>query len=312
MNSASSRHPLALSASLLLAVFLWGGNNTGIKFLVHSWPPIWVGGTRFACAGLLMLGLLRWTGWLGTASPCPPDLKRQLWWTGGLSLAVYIAAFNWALRFTAASHVALYLGASPVWALMWEGRGDRGRGELLKRAAAAALALMGVVILFWPALRSSGGGTWPGECLGLACSVLWVVYGRQCRKLGARLSGAEVSAHTMWRAGVLLLPLGGLEIAGRPLHLWEPRLWLVQLYCIVVGGVIAFALWNDALRHWKTSEVYLFNNLIPLSTMLWAHFCLGEPMTPTFWMAMALIAGGVLIGQTNWHGLLGKLWTPVE
>lgn len=305
-------HPLAIPASLILAIAMWGGNNAGIKFLVQTWPPIWVGGTRFVCAGLLMLGLLRWTGWLGSSNPCPADLKRELWWRGGLSLAVYIAVFNWAIRFTAASHVALYLGASPVWALLWEGRGGWSRGELLKRALAAAMAMLGVVILFWPTFHA-GGSNWPGECLGLAASVLWVVYGRQCRRLGSQLSGAEVSAHTMWRAGLLLLPVALLESGGAlPPRLADPRLLGVQAYCIVAGGVLAFALWNNALRHWQTSEVFLFNNLIPLSTMLWAHFTLGEPMTPTFWVAMALIAGGVLIGQTNWPNRLRSLWTPVE
>ena len=259
-----------------------------------------------------MLAMLRWTSWLGPKSDCPAQLNRQLWWRGGLSLAVYIAVFNWALHFTTASHVALYLGASPVWALLWEGQAGRSRGELFKRAVAALLAMLGVVILFWPALHSQGG-TWPGELLGLLGSVLWVGYGRQCRKLTNTLSSAEISAHTMFRAGVILLPLGLVETSfcgGIPA--WNSRLLLVQLYCIVVGGVIAFWLWNTALRHWKTSEVYLFNNLIPASTMLWAHFCLGEPMTSTFWLAMALIASGVIIGQANWQKLLGNHWMPTE
>ena len=104
----------AITASLVLAIFLWGGTNIGVKYLVGFWPPIWVGCSRFLCASLLLLAILRWTDWLGSSSPVSGDLKRSLWWRGGLSLAVYIVAFNWALRFTSASHVALYLGATPV------------------------------------------------------------------------------------------------------------------------------------------------------------------------------------------------------
>ncbi|XHR29174.1 MAG: DMT family transporter [Chthoniobacteraceae bacterium] len=305
-------HPLLISLNLILAVFLWGGNNAGIKYLVQSWPPVWVGGTRFALAGLLMLSVLRWTRWLGPPQPCPREIRRDLWLRGGLSLAVYITVFNWAIHFTSAAHVALYLGASPVWALVWEGRAGKSRPEIAKRALAAVLALFGVVVLFWPTL-GSGSGTWPGECLGLAASILWVVYGRQCRALTTHLGGVEISAHTMWRAGLLLLPFGLLEThGGLPPDPWNPRLLGIQFYCIVFGGVFAFALWNSALRHWKTSEVYLFNNLIPLSTMLWAHFTLGEPMTPTFWVAMAFIVGGVILGQTNWSRLMGTFWTPTE
>jgi len=300
----------AIVAGLVFAVFLWGGNNTGVKVLVANWPPIWVGGTRFLCAGLLLLAVLHWTDWLGAPSALSADLRRKLWRRSGLSLAGYIVIFNYAVRYTVVSHVALYLGAAPIWALLWEGRAGKDTRELLKRYAASALALVGVAVLFWPALRSSGGNA-AGEVLGLVASVLWTNYGRQCRVLGSSLSGAEITAHTMWRAGVLLMPLALIEVAASGL-VWSAGLVLVQGYCVIAGGVVAFALWTNALRHWKTSEVYLFNNLIPLSTTLWARAWLNEPMTPTFWLAMLLIVSGVLIGQTNWQRLFGGKWLPPE
>jgi len=296
----------------LLTIFLWGGSNVGVKFLVQSWPPILVGSTRFLFAGMLMFAMLRWTPWLGREEPLSRDTKRGLWLRGGLSLAAYIAFFNMALRYTATSHVVLYLAASPVWALMWEGKSGFTRSELLKRYLAAALALLGVVVLFLPVLKMADVKTLPGEVLGLIASVLWTVYGRQCRALGATLSGATISAHTMWRAGVLLLPLGLLEVGGHRIQWWEPKSLMVQIYCIIGGGVLAYAFWNHSLRHWKTSEVYLFNNLIPLSTMLWAHFCLAEPVTATFWYSMALIVSGVVIGQAKWQQLFGRLWVPAD
>ena len=299
-----------IAASLVFAVFLWGANNAGTKFIVAEWPPIFTGATRFICAGLLMLALFRWTNWLGEMKPLTPFLKRQLWWRGGLSLGVYIICFNWALRLTSASHVALYLGASPVWALFWEGWPEK-NWRTFQRYAAAAIALTGVFVLFFPALKSSHGGSWKGEVLGLLVSVLWTNYGRQSRVLGASLSGAEASAHTMWRAGLLLLPLGLLELPRAELH-WRTDFFLIQLYCIVAGGVAAFAIWNNALAHWPASRVLLFNNLIPLSTMTWAHFCLNEPVTPTFWAAMLLIVIGVLLGQTNWQRLLAISVLPPE
>lgn len=290
----SAKNSTALAAGLVLAVALWGGNNTGTKWLVGSWPPVWTGGTRFLCAGLLLLALLRMTNWFGNYVIPTGVMKRQLWWRGGLSLAAYIVAFNAALRYTSASHVALYLGASPVWALLWEARDDR-RTRQPRRFLAALLALTGVGVLLWPALGTSSLNL-RGELLAFAGSVLWVNYGRQSRKLAATLNGAEVTAHTMWRAGVWLLPFGLLEVAhfGLPINL---KLLGVQAYCIVAGGVVAFGLWNQALRHWPTSRVLLFNNLIPLSTMTWAYFCLGEAATPTFWIALVFIGAGVMLGQ---------------
>ncbi len=303
------RHNVVLSLSLLFAIFLWGATNTGTKYVVTAWPPIWTGGSRFCCAGLLMLGLLRWTNLLGAQTPLTAELRSALWWRGGLGLAIYIVIFNSALQFTAASHVALYLGAAPVWALLWEGTTGR-TWRTAQKYGAAILALVGVVVLFSPSLKGAHGD-WRGEILGFLASVLWTNYGRQCRALGAHLSGAETSAHTMWRAGVLLLPFAAVEVAKGGLVL-RPALLGVHAYCIVAGGVIAFAIWNNALRHWPTSQVLLFNNLIPLSTMLWAHFCLGEAMTPTFWLAMALIVTGVILGQTDWQKILEPRAVPPD
>jgi drug/metabolite transporter (DMT)-like permease len=66
------------------------------------------------------------------------------------------------------------------------------------------------------------------------------------------------------------------------------------------------------LRHWPTSQVLLFNNLIPLSTMCWAHVWLHEPITPTFWLAMLLVVAGVLLGQANWQKLIALRAVPPD
>jgi drug/metabolite transporter (DMT)-like permease len=282
---------------LLLAVVLWGGSNTGTKYIVGSWPPIWTGGSRFTCAGLILLLLLRFTKVLGQRSALNPNIQWRLWSRGGLSLAAYVLAFNWALRFTSASHVALYLGCAPIWALLWEGHSIRNFTGF-RSYGAALLALAGLVILFVPALKQGSGGTWLGELLGLAASVLWTVYGLQCRHLASQLSGAEISAHTMWRAGLLLLCFSVIELVQAPL-IWRADLVWVQTYCIAGGGVITFWIWNNALRRWPASQVLLFNNLIPLSTMAWAWACLGESVAPTFWVATILVLAGVLLGQAK-------------
>ena len=285
-----------IAAGLFLAVFIWGGSNAAVKFLVHTWPPNFTGSTRFLAAGLILLAMLRWTNWFGATHPVTPELNRHLWWRGGFSLAVYIVTFNWALKLTSLSHVALYLGASPVWALLMEGWPER-NWKTARRYGAAALAFSGVLTLLWPTLRNGGGGNLAGELLGIACGPLWAIFGNQCRFLGRDLTGAEVTAHTFWRAGLILAPFAVWELwnqGGAPLR---SDLILAQVVCVLGGSVVAFAIWNSALRHWQTSRVYLFNNLIPISCTAWAYFCLGEELGRTFWPAMILIGAGVALGQ---------------
>jgi drug/metabolite transporter (DMT)-like permease len=299
----------AIITTLLLTVFLWGASNAATKYVVGAWPPGWTGATRLFCGGLILLAILKWTRWMGKLTPLTPKLSRDLWLRGALGLAMYIEAFNWALHYTAAAHVALYLGMSPMWALVWD-EPPTLTWRSAQRYAAASMALLGVVVLFWPSLRT-GSSLWVGELLGFTASVLWANFGRQCRVLGKSLSGAEVSAHTMFRGGIWLMPVAAYELMTSKL-IWRADLVLLQAYTFIGGGVIAYALWNNALRHWPTSRVFLFNNLIPISTMAWARVCLKEPVTPTFWVAMGLVVIGVALGQARWPKVLGARWQPME
>jgi drug/metabolite transporter (DMT)-like permease len=291
-----------IAGSLLFTIFLWGGNNAGTKWLVMSWPPVFTGSIRFLLAGILLLAVLRFTNFLGAFQPLTPELRRALWLRGGLSLAIYIVAFNWALRLTPASHVALYLGASPVWALLWEEK-PRRTWASVRRYGAALLALAGVLVLFWPALQTLKLSLL-GEILGLASSVLWATFSRQVRGLSAQLAGTQVAAHTMWMAGIWLLPVGLIELAAHGFSINGQQTGVLA-FCVVFGGVVPYALWNSALRHWRTSQVMLFNNLIPLSTGVWVFYFLGEPLTHTFWAAMVLIVSGVVLGQVDWTRIFG-------
>jgi drug/metabolite transporter (DMT)-like permease len=173
----------------------------------------------------------------------------------------------------------------------------------VRRYGAALLALAGVLVLFWPALQTAKLDLL-GEFFGLAASILWANFSHQMRILSADLSGAETAAHTMWMSGLLLMPFGLGEIAMHGLAI-NATLLGVQGFCIIFGSVIPYALWNNALARWPTSRVVLFNNLLPLSTMTWAHYFLHEPVTSTFWTAMILIVAGVVLGQANWAKLSG-------
>jgi drug/metabolite transporter (DMT)-like permease len=292
------KHDAWIGVSLLLVVIFWGGNNAGSKWLVGNWPPVFTGSARFVCSGLILLAVLRFTTLLGVFEPLTPALRRQMWLRGGLSLAAYVITFNWALRLTSASHVALYLGASPVWALLAEERPNRTWASV-RRYTAALLAVAGVLVLFWPALKAGRQTNLAGELCGLTASVLWALYSRQSRWLSTQVNGMEVAAQTMWMAGVIMLPLALIEITIHGLEITAPRLGVLFL-CIVFGGVIPYAFWNNALRHWRASQVLLFNNLIPLTTSVWVYFTLGEAITPTFFVALVLIVVGVVIGQMDW------------
>ena len=218
----------AIAGGLLLTVILWGGNNAGTKWLVASWPPVFTGCTRFLLAGFILLAVLRFTNHLGRFEPLTRAQYGSLWLRGGLSLAAYVVSFTWAFKLTPASHVALYLGASPVWALLMEER-PRADWSSMRRYGAALLALCGVLVLFWPALKTTGTNL-AGELIALGASFLWTNFSHQSRILAAKINGLEVAANSMWMAGVTLLPIALYE-ARNGIKLDAQHLG-VQTFCI--------------------------------------------------------------------------------
>lgn len=278
-----------------------------MKHLVQFWPPVFISAFRFLICGGLLLLLLQRTRWLGSSTGCTPAIRRQLWTRTGLCLAVYVVAFMFAIQLTSPANVALYLGASPVWALLMEGRPGQGAG---RRWLAAGLASVGALVLFWPRLQL-GGNLWLGKALGIAASILWALYGHLSRALTAHLSSAELTAHSMWRAGVWLLPLTVWELTQVDVVMRFDA-WAVFLYSVLGPGIFSFALWSNALKHWPTSQVYLFNNLIPVWTVLCTWLFFRDPITANIWLALLLIIASVLVAAANWRSILGPRWRPPE
>src|ERR1041385_2586627 len=231
---SKSPNNTAIATSLVAVVILWGGNNAGTKWLVATWPPIATGCMRFLLAGILLLTILRFTTWLGEYQALTPQIRREIFLRPGFSLAAYVLAFCWALRLTNASHVALCLGASPIWALLWEELPQRNWASV-RRYGAALLAGAGILVLFWPALRE-GKANFLGDILALISSVLWSNYSRQSRLLGPQIASVELAAHSMWMSGVWLLPLGIADIIFRGFVIDRQHL-AIQSLCILFGSV---------------------------------------------------------------------------
>ena len=290
---------MLIAASLVLATVVWGANNTTISYLVRDWPVLWTTGTRLLFAGLLLLALLRWTRLFGKRAPVPAELNRRVWIRGGLLFIGWAAGFSWAVTYTPVSHAALYLAASPVWGLLLEERPQLNR-ESARKYFAALLALAGIVILFLPKLQNGTGGDWRGDVIAFAASWSWTLYSRESREISGRIPGMVSTAQTAWRAGLLLLPFVVWEVAKNPPVL-PSRLIGWQIFSIFAGTIVGLGIWNQVLRHWPVSRALLFNNLIPMFSMLFAWLCLNEALTNTFVPAMALVVAGVVVGLAPWR-----------
>jgi drug/metabolite transporter (DMT)-like permease len=281
----------------LLAVLLWSGNFIIARALHTSVPPVTLAFFRWLCATLLLLPFA-WS-----------DLRRQGGALRGRGLHILgtaltgVTLFNTFIyiagRTVPAIHLALIgTTASPLFVLLISAVFLRERLPA-RTYGGALLCLVGLLVLLTGGqvtrlgqFRFAIGDAWI-----LAAGAAFALYTLQVRR---RPQGISPKAYLLmlFATGTLLL---------LPAYLWDrvhtnPPLWTPitigsVAYLAVCASVIAFLLWNEAIRRIGPSRTSLFGNAIPLFSALEAVLLLGEKITLPTGVAFLLIGAGLFIAN---------------
>jgi drug/metabolite transporter (DMT)-like permease len=130
------------------------------------------------------------------------------------------------------------------------------------------------------------------------------VYTVEGREAVGKLGALPTIAWTIIAGTLLYLPLGlgSLLVPSYRADIAHAsrEAWFGVAYLIVMTSVVAYLLWSWALAHLAAARVAVFTNLQPLATALLAQVFLGERVTAGFFVAAAVVIGGVLLAQ--WGG----------
>ncbi len=281
------------AALILLACCLfWGVQQVLVKATLPELPPVFQVALRFIGATLLLwawcaargVRLLARDGSLG------PGLLA------GLLFAAEFAAMYLGLQHTTASRLTVFLYTSPFWvALMlplWV------PAERLHRLQWVGLACAFAAVAF--ALRegfSAGGGglTWRGDLLGLAAGALWgltTVTIRATRLV--RLSPEKMLFYQV-AVSAVVLPLLSLAL-GEPWR-WRWSAFAASSLALqtVVGAFASYLAWMWLLAHYPATRMSAFSFLTPIFALMAGALWLGEPITVSLVVALALVALGMLL-----------------
>jgi len=162
--------------------------------------------------------------------------------------------------------------------------------------------LLGSLIVLGGAYAFFGGGVEAGSLAGvavtLASGIGWAVY-----LVAVRRFFAERPVDPLALSAVAMAS-GTVFIAGSALAFEELRALTVQsaaiiLWLGVVNTAAAFLIWNHALAKVEAFEVSILQNtmLIQIAVLSWLF--LGETLTATKLLGMALVFVGVLIVQVS-------------
>ena len=285
--STTPRLPLPPLLILCLAAtwLVWGSTYLAIKYALISFPPFFQMGTRFLCAGVL---LLAWMRWRGAPWPDPTQWRNALvlgtlmlgGGMGGTAVAEVTVGSGLVVAFIAVSPLMI-AGLNLLWGV------KPGRLE----AAGIAMGLAGVLLLTQGAgFQASPAGL---AAIAIAC-VTWSIGSVLSQRSLPLAPGAMGFASEMVCGGVVLLAFSA--IAGeRPQWPPQPVAAAAWLYLVVFGSLIAFNAYMVLLARASAGLASSYTFVNPVIAMLLGVAVAGEVVTGFEWLAAGVVLAGVVL-----------------
>jgi drug/metabolite transporter (DMT)-like permease len=277
---------------LFICVIAWGSAFVFIRSVAKDMTPMTMAMFRLVFAALFFLPIAiknRHTTTLKEIWDC----KYYLLILSIFGAAGYMFNMCIGLTYTTATNAALINGINPIVTVFAAAVFVR---VPVKKSAILPLilAVLGAIILIWfkPANTSQAFSLNIGDMFFIANVIMWAVFSVALIPFNNRLHWA-VWGFIINVIGVviLLLMTPWFPISFEGITLMD---CLKISYVGFVCGGVATALWNNGISRLGIATASLFNNLNPLSSVVFAMIFLGEKMVFNQVIGAVLILGSLI------------------
>ena len=136
-----------------------------------------------------------------------------------------------------------------------------------------------------------------GDLLTLGAVLCWAVFTLGIRSLPVEVSALRLTAITTLSGAPGLLLLGGPQLLDIPWTNLGPSIWIAIFYSSVLSVVVAYLLWNRAVREVGPARTALLGMMVPLWAIIIASVGLGERLRPLQLAGAALIIASVMVSR---------------
>ncbi|MGB3698621.1 MAG: EamA family transporter [Gordonia sp. (in: high G+C Gram-positive bacteria)] len=273
-------------AAVAVACLLWGTTGTAAT-IAPGVGPLAIGAAALGIGGLLQAVI--------GARPLRRELpllrtRRPLVLLGAVGVAIYPLAFYSSMQLAGvAIGSVVSLGSAPIFTGLLERIVDGARlGS--RWLLAATLGIAGSVLLCTAGFDASGVGgsvVW-GVLLGLIAGLAYAGYSWVAHTLmAAGVSRAASMGAVFGGGGLMLMPV--LIVTGAPI-ITSPGGLPVAIYMALVPMFGGYLLFGFALTRIPASTATTLTLAEPAVAAILAVIVVGERLTATGWLGMALIA----------------------
>ena len=298
VTGASHEHnTTSIYLKLVVTTFFWGGTFVAARCAVRETAPFFAASCRFAIASAVLFTIVAWQARRkGAGFPLPSTWRDAgaLVMLGMSGIFCYNAFFFSGLKYTGAANGSLIVAINPVltsvisaWWLKEQLRPLQVLGLLV------SLAGVGVIVTRGDMAVISALAFNHGDLLMLGAPLSWALYSILGKRALSRFSPLVATAYAALFGTLFLIPAAYLEYghASGPYRLgW--LFWLAILQLALLGTVVGFVWWYQAVQRLGASRAAIFVNLVPLFGTLLAALLLGESLGwPHFWGGALVIIG---------------------
>src|SRR6266508_3308332 len=270
----------------LILCCIWGSTWLFIKIGLNDLPPLTFASFRFVLASLILgsLVLLRQVRW--------PRSRAE--WSLIAITGVLQFTLNYGLVFWGEQHISSGLAAVlqstfPLFGLVLAHFYLPQERMTTAKVAGVLLGIVGVAIIFSDQLRIAGSMALLGS-IALVLSAVFGSYSNVLVKARGTNINPKILASGQMICGLIPLLVIGILTEGNPLKLhWTILSVMSLLYLVVVGSVIAFALYYWLVRHMDVTTTMLIALVTPVVAVILGMIVLHEKLN---WR---LLAGGACI-----------------
>ncbi|MCY1273135.1 carboxylate/amino acid/amine transporter [compost metagenome] len=295
--------PALAWAGLVLASLCWAGNALIARAFADSIPPFSLAFWRWSVALLVLLPFVARPLWRHRQQL--REAGWRLWLLAALGIAGYNCFLYSAGHSTTALNLTLVNTCLPLALFLGSG--------LMLGEWPSRRAWLGIGVATLGLLWLIGRGDWtvlaglsfnPGDLLMLLAVLDWALYTLLMRRWARYLQLPPlVLLGVLILLGVpLLLPLYLLERASGARFVPSAENLAAIGYAALCASLVAYLLWNHALRVIGAARSALSNYLMPLFTALLGWLLLGENLQHYHWSGGALIFAGLLLATRPARG----------
>jgi drug/metabolite transporter (DMT)-like permease len=294
MSQRRDRIDLAGALMLSGVSALLGLNQALVKLVNAGMNPVFQAGLRSAIA---FLPVLLWAWWRSRGLKLAPGSIGPGVLCGFFFSFEFLLLFQ-SLDYTSVSRASVMFYTMPFWVAAAAHFLIPGEAMTSRKAAGLALAIAGVALALARPEAHAGLQALKGDVMALLAATGWAAIAITARTTALSKSPPEQQLLYQLAVSAPLLLFVSLFF-GAPFREMNAGLWGIfafQALGVVGAGFIA---WFWLLSRYPAGGVASFAFLSPVFGVLFGWLIIGEQLTATIVLALALVAGGIWLVNTK-------------